>query len=55
MIAITHEGWRSARSKLATNLGNVIHQSDMLREPGVKPTKQLPAKLIKQARGATLH
>jgi DNA recombination protein RmuC len=43
------ESWSTARSKLASNRGNVIRQAEMLRELGVKPTKQLPAALIEQA------
>jgi DNA recombination protein RmuC len=48
-IQQAHESWNSARSKLATNRGNVIRQAEMLRELGVKPTKQLPAALVEQA------
>jgi DNA recombination protein RmuC len=43
------ESWSTARSKLASNRGNVIRQAEMLRELGVKPTKQLPAALIERA------
>ena len=48
-IQQAHESWSTARSKLATNRGNVIRQAEMLRELGVKPTKQLPAALVEQA------
>jgi len=43
------ESWSTARGKLASNRGNVIRQAEMLRELGVKPTKQLPAALIERA------
>lgn len=35
-----------ARAKLATGKGNVIRQAEMLKELGVKPTKELPLALV---------
>lgn len=40
------EEYDDARSKLATGRGNVIRQAEMLRELGVKPSKELPGKLV---------
>jgi DNA recombination protein RmuC len=40
------EEFDDARSKLSTGRGNVIRQAQMLRELGVKPTKELPAKMV---------
>lgn len=40
------EEFDDARSKLSTGRGNVIRQAEMLRELGVKPTKELPGKLV---------
>lgn len=45
------ESWSSARSKLASNRGNVIRQAEMLRELGIKPSKDLPARLVELAHG----
>src|SRR3984957_2871534 len=48
---ISHE---SALAKLHTGPGNVIRQAEMLKELGVKPTKQLPQGLVELAQQETL-
>lgn len=37
------KSWADARRKFSEGKGNVIRQAEMLRELGVKPSKQLPA------------
>jgi DNA recombination protein RmuC len=44
-----------AMSKLHTGKGNVIRQAEMLKELGVKPTKQLPQGLVELAQQETLE
>ncbi|MDP2144316.1 MAG: DNA recombination protein RmuC [Gallionella sp.] len=45
-----------ALNKFSTGRGNVIRQAEMLRELGVKPTKQLPPKLVELSQDeAVLH
>jgi DNA recombination protein RmuC len=45
------EEFEDARGKLSTGRGNLIRQAEMLRELGVKPTKDLPGKLVEASRG----
>lgn len=44
-----HKAWSDARRKLSEGKGNVIRQAEMLRELGVKPTKQLPPAMVEVA------
>ena len=44
------DSFGDARRKLSTGRGNVIRQAEMLRELGVKPTRQLPRGLVDDAR-----
>lgn len=43
--------YAQAEKRLAEGRGNVIRQAEMLRELGVKPSKQLPAPLVQRALG----
>jgi DNA recombination protein RmuC len=43
------KAWGDARRKLAEGRGNVIRQAEMLRELGIKPSRQLPRSLIDAA------
>lgn len=40
------DSFKDARDKLSKNNGNVIRQAQMLKELGVKPTKELPKSLV---------
>ncbi len=40
--------WSDARKRLAEGKGNVIRQAEMLRELGIKPSRQLPSDLTQQ-------
>ena len=44
-----HDAYDDADRKLVSGRGNVIRQAEMLRDLGVKPTKQLPRHLVEQA------
>jgi len=44
------EEYDDARGKLATGRGNLVRQAEMLRELGVKPTKNLPGKLVETSK-----
>jgi DNA recombination protein RmuC len=44
------EEYDDARGKLATGRGNLVRQAEMLRELGVKPTKNLPDKLVETSK-----
>lgn len=46
------QAWAEARKKLGEGRGNVIRQAEMLRELGVKPSKQLPRALVEEAGSA---
>jgi len=46
------DAYDGAQSKLHAGRGNVIRQAEMLRELGVKPTKQLPEGLLQLAQDA---
>ena len=43
------QAWSDAKKKLGEGRGNVIRQAEMLRELGVKPSKQLPRNLVEEA------
>ncbi len=43
------KSWIDARRKLSEGKGNVIRQAEMLRELGVKPSRQLPTALVDAA------
>jgi DNA recombination protein RmuC len=47
------QAWSDARKKLGEGRGNVIRQAEMLRELGVKPSKQLPRALVEEAGSPT--
>lgn len=48
-IQQTSKAYDAAMRKLAVGDGNLIRQAEMLRELGVKPTKQLPIQLVDRA------
>jgi len=48
-IQQTSKAYDGALRKLAIGDGNVIRQAEMLRDLGVKPTKQLPISLVEKA------
>ena len=48
-ILAARQAWADARKKLGEGRGNVIRQAEMLRELGVKPSKQLPRTLMDDA------
>ncbi|MDO9216654.1 MAG: DNA recombination protein RmuC [Lacisediminimonas sp.] len=48
-LKMAQQSYDSAHNKLASGRGNVIRQAEMLRELGVKPTKQLPPVLVDAA------
>jgi DNA recombination protein RmuC len=43
------KAWGDARRKLAEGRGNVIRQAEMLRELGIRPSRQLPRSLVEAA------
>ena len=43
------QSYENARNKLVEGRGNLIRQAEMLRELGVKPTKNLPQDLVESA------
>jgi len=45
----TQNVYEDAHNKFTSGRGNVIRQAEMLKELGVKPTKQLPQKLLESA------
>lgn len=47
------KSYDSAMSKFSGGRGNVIRQAEMLKELGVKPTKQLPQSLIEESQGSS--
>ena len=47
------QAWSDAKKKLGEGRGNVIRQAEMLRELGVKPSKQLPRNLVEEAGSPT--
>lgn len=51
-IQQTSKAYDGALRKLAIGDGNVIRQAEMLRDLGVKPTKQLPMSLVEKALSA---
>jgi DNA recombination protein RmuC len=44
------EEFDDAKGKLSTGRGNLIRQAEMLRELGVKPTKNLPVKMVEASK-----
>lgn len=48
-LKMAQQSYDTAHNKLASGRGNVIRQAEMLRELGVKPTKQLPPVLVDAA------
>jgi DNA recombination protein RmuC len=49
------KAYDSALKRLAVGDGNVIRQAEMLRDLGIKPTKQLPMALVDQALSKAQH
>lgn len=54
-IQRTGKAYDAALRKLAVGDGNVIRQAEMLRDLGVKPTKQLPIQLVDRAMSKVQH
>jgi DNA recombination protein RmuC len=49
------DSFNDARDKLSKNKGNVIRQAEMLKRLGVKPTKELPIRLVELAMDADIE
>ena len=45
-LRLAQDSFTNARDRLSRNRGNVIRQAEMLKELGVKPTKDLPPNLV---------
>lgn len=45
-LRLAQDSFTNARDRLSKNRGNVIRQAEMLKELGVKPTKDLPPNLV---------
>lgn len=48
-LGLAHRSYEEARSKLVSGRGNVIRQAEMLKQLGIKPSKQLPSELVNLA------
>ena len=45
-LRLAQDSFTNARDRLSRNRGNVIRQAEMLKDLGVKPTKDLPPNLV---------